>query len=151
MAKGVVPGGSPLTPIIGYDGNTTGELHQSAVVVEPGTDATVRVHQTRGLTVDPSATTISTGFVVPPGGWSGAPVQFNGGNSLSCKLVKVSARRGNTNVIQIGGASVDVATSTEQGLALYPGDAEDIAIGNVMALYADFLASTDGATWVVLA
>lgn len=148
MAKNTVQGGNPLEPIHGFDGATTGEIIQSAVLVKEGTDTPLPSSTARGLVVDSSGgplsgdrSTIAT---------AGAAAQLNGGSSVACKAVMVVALPTNTQRVAVGASNVDASDSTFNGIPLEPLAGVEVETNNVNNVYFDVLGDGHGVSWTVI-
>lgn len=146
MAKAVVQGGSPLENIHTFDGATTGDNIQSAVLVKEGTDTPLPSSTARGLVVDDSGSGVSDGRTTIS--TAGTPAQI--GSSTACKAVVVTALPANTQRIAVGSSSCDAATSTFRGYPLEPLQSVGIPVNNVNLVYFDVLGDGHGVSWVAV-
>lgn len=149
MAKGVVQGGNPLENIHTFDGLTTGDNIQSGVLVKEGTDTPLRSHTTRGLVVDLSGTTLTSGRNTIA--TAGSAAQLNGGSSVACKSVFVCGLPTNTQRIAVGASNVDAADSTFVGIPLEALQGVTIDVSDVNLVYFDVLGDGHGVSWTVIA
>jgi hypothetical protein len=148
VAKNTVSGGNPVEPIHGFDGLTTGEVIQSSVLVKEGTDTPLRSHTTRGLAVDTSGTgLLSSRHVIST---AGTPTALNGGSSVPCKSVCVTALPTNTQNISIGASNVDAASATLTGIPLAPGEKVALDVSDVNVVFVDVLGDGHGVAYAVI-
>lgn len=64
--------------------------------------------------------------------------------TTACKRAVIQAQTDNTNLVAVGGAGVDATVATGTGVALAAGDAFEIEITDLSAIYIDAVVSGEG-------
>lgn len=68
--------------------------------------------------------------------------------STACRLVVVSARPENTDVVVVGASTVVAAAGTRRGISLSPGQSVSLRVKDVANLYVDAVVTGEGVSYV---
>lgn len=144
-----VPAGNPLEDVH-LRTSTTGPQSPACVVGVDGSDSVVRSDVTRGLRVDYAGSSVVTGRATytTPGPGTYVPVRLNGGVSLPCKSVHLTAPSANVAQIAVGDSNVDIANL--RGVQLDPGQSVIYPVDDVSNVWWDVV-DTSTITWTVVA
>ena len=78
---------------------------------------------------------------------AGTAVQLNGGTSVLCRFVRVSASSGNAGPVCVGPSNVKAASGQQIGTELAPATTLDFPVANVNQLYVDAQHANDCVSW----
>lgn len=79
----------------------------------------------------------------------GTAVQFNGGTSLGCRKVLVTALPGNVGVVAVGASTVKATAGVTRGVPLAPGASIELSVADVSLLYMDAINAADAVSWML--
>jgi hypothetical protein len=65
-----------------------------------------------------------------------------------CRLIVVSARPENTDVVVVGASTVVAAAGTRRGISLVPGQSVSLHVKDVSSLFVDAVVSGEGVSYV---
>ena len=68
--------------------------------------------------------------------------------STTCKRIEITALPTNTDIVAVGGSTVDAAEGSERGKILYPGDSITIEINDVQKVYVDSRVNGEGISFM---
>lgn len=147
MAKSSITGGNPAEAV---HTRTSGgaEDSQVAVLGIDGSDSVVPA-DIRGVMVRSGGTAISDGRTTIA--TAGAAAQLNGGTSVPCKAVLVTALPANTLRVAVGSSAVDASDAGLRGAPLEALESITLEVDDVNKIYLDVLVNAEGVTWLVLA
>lgn len=70
------------------------------------------------------------------------------GSSTPCRLVVVSARPENTDVVVVGASTVVAAAGTRRGISLSPGQSVSLRVTDIANLFVDAVVTGEGVSYV---